>query len=92
MHKDTVTPIPRYTREKIPMPSCAHFEIYQISNDKMKHNASLIIIHNVVKPVYTNSAAKIRRISEINKEMEKKYEIFAEKGHLNINHGGASKI
>ncbi len=58
----------------------------------MKHNASLIIIHNVVKPVYTNSAAKIRRISEINKEMAKKYEIFAEKGHLNINHGGASKF
>jgi len=35
----------------------------------MKHNASLIIIHNVLEPVYTNSAAKIRRISETNKKM-----------------------
>ena len=81
MHKDIVTPIPRYTREKIPMPSCAHFEIYQISNDKMKHNASLIIIHNVLETVYTNSAAKIRRISETNKKMAGK--VKKEWKHLN---------
>ena len=35
----------------------------------MKHNASLIITHDVAEPVYTNFAAKIRRISETDKKM-----------------------
>ena len=64
------------------MSSCVSFEISQVSKYKMKHNASLIIIHNVLEPVYTNSAAKIRRISETNKKMAGK--VKKEWKHLEV--------